>query len=117
LHRGHNDVGDPDESDVVVDSWLCECPSCDHDGRIALYVRHNTLATIGSVDDVPLLAKLEWRPLPREASAEANPTSGSTAERLAEQRGRNRLMDALALSASGDNGHHDRLATSAISQR
>jgi hypothetical protein len=104
LHWGHNDVGNPAASDVVVDAWLCRCPSCNHDGRIALYVRHNTLATVGSVDDVPLLAELEWRPLPREAGNEAYPTSGSTGKRLAEQRGRNRLMDALAPLAAGDNG-------------
>lgn len=103
LRWGRNDVGDPDAPDVVVDAWLCECPNCDHDGRIALYVRHNTLATVASDGDVPLLAELEWRPLPREASEEAYPTPGSTAKRLAEQRGRNRLMDALAPLAAGDN--------------
>ena len=63
LRWGRNDVGDPDAPDVDVDAWLCECPSCDHDGRIALYVRHNTLATVGSVDDVPQLAQLEWHSL------------------------------------------------------
>jgi hypothetical protein len=104
LRWGRNDVGDPDAPDVVVDAWLCECQSCDHDGRIALYVRHNTLATVGSVDDVPLLAELEWRPLLRDGSDEAHPASGSTAKRLAEQRGRNRLMDALAPLAACDEG-------------
>jgi hypothetical protein len=104
LRWGRNDVGDSDAPDVVVDAWLCECPSCDHDGRIALYVRHSILATVGSVDDVPLLAELEWRPLPGEGSNEVKPPSGSTDKRLAEQRGRNRLMDALAPLAAGDNG-------------
>lgn len=103
LRWGRNDVGDPDALDVVVDAWLCDCPSCEHNGRIAVYVRHNTLASVGSVDDVPLLAELEWRPLQREGSNEVHPTSGSTAKQLAEQRGRNRLMDALAPLAAGDN--------------
>ena len=104
LRLGRNDVGNPAVSDVVVDAWACECPSCDHEGRIALYVRHNTLAAVGSVDDVPLLAELEWRPQPRGGSDEANPTSGSTDKRLAEQRGRNHLMDALAPLAARNNG-------------
>lgn len=57
-------VGDPAVSDVVVDAWLCECPDCDDDGRIALYVRQNVLTAVGPVEDVPQLAELEWLPLP-----------------------------------------------------
>ncbi|WP_369371725.1 hypothetical protein AB1046_23690 [Promicromonospora sp. Populi] len=65
LGWGRNDVGDPAASDVVVDAWLCECPSCDHEGRIALYVRQNVLVGVGSVEDLPQLAQLEWLSLPR----------------------------------------------------
>ena len=66
LRWGRNrDVGDPAASDVVVDAWLCECPHCDHDGRIAVYVRHNALVAVGSADDVPMLGQLEWLPLAR----------------------------------------------------
>ncbi|MFD7023420.1 DUF1990 family protein [Promicromonospora sukumoe] len=59
-------VGNPAASHVVVDAWLCECPDCDHHGRIALYVRQNVLTAVGPVEDVPQLAELEWMPLPPE---------------------------------------------------
>ncbi|MFI2363007.1 hypothetical protein [Promicromonospora sp. NPDC019610] len=67
LRWDRNGVGDPAASDVVVDAWLCECPGCDHDDRIALYVRENVLVGAGPVDDVPQLAELEWLSLPLEA--------------------------------------------------
>lgn len=64
LRWGRSDVGDRTVSDVVVDAWLCDCPRCDHDGRIALYVRDNTLTTVGPVSDVPGLQELEWLSVP-----------------------------------------------------
>ena len=73
LRWDRDHVGDPDASDVVVDGWLCECPSCDHDGRIAVYVRENVLTAVGPVEDVPQLAELEWLALPREQSGELTP--------------------------------------------
>lgn len=74
LRWGRNDVGDRAVSDVVVDAWLCECPHCDQDGRIAVYVQHNALASVGSVDDVPMLGHLEWLSLTRgEGGAKSEP--------------------------------------------
>ncbi|WP_036960249.1 hypothetical protein [Promicromonospora kroppenstedtii] len=59
LRWDRDHVGDPDASGVVLDGWLCECPDCDHDGRIAVYVRKNVLIAVGPVEDVPQLAELE----------------------------------------------------------
>ena len=66
LRWDRDPVGDPNASDVVVDGWLSECPGCDNDGRIAVYVRKDVLTAVGPVEDVPLLAELEWLALPHE---------------------------------------------------
>ena len=49
LRWDHNAVGDPALSDVVVDAWLCECPACDHEVRIAMYVRDRVLDAVDPV--------------------------------------------------------------------
>lgn len=72
INWGPAAVGDPRLARVVVDGWIDECEQCALDGRVALYIRDNTIWGVGPV---------AWEPcLPDQGWIEDGSESGSSSE-------------------------------------